>query len=184
MAGGSMTITVNTSRKMQAIAERLLCWLAAGNKDKIQVQMLRPDGKFGLRVLEEHFGAGALNLKRGGTNLVNGYVAGTHILVDVADADAISQNANTCPASTLQPTTTAPLTKSVGGNPRAVTLPYANAGGAGTVNIDWGDGTTTAGAAESGSANHTYPDVGQFVISVADASDTTAPVAAFPVLIP
>lgn len=184
MAGGSMTITVGSSRKLQPVAERLLCWLAAGNKDKIQVQMLRSDGKFGLRVLEEHFGAGALNLKRGGANLVNGYVAGTHIVVDVADADAISQNANTCPSSASQPTTTASLTKSVGGNPRAVTLAYANLGAAGVVNIDWGDGTSTLGAAESGNANHTYPDVGQWTISVADASDNTAPVATFPVQIP
>jgi hypothetical protein len=184
MAGGSLTLTVNSSRKLQQVAERLLCWVAAGNRDKIQVQMSPGNLKFGLRVPEEVFGAGALNLKRGGTNLVAGYVAGTNIVVDVADADAISQNVNTCPASTLQPTTTASLTKSVGGDPRAVTLAYANAGGAGTVNISWGDGTSTLGAAESGSSNHTYPDVGTWTISVADASDTTAPVATFAVAIP
>jgi hypothetical protein len=184
MAGGSLTLTVNASSKIQAVAERLLCWVAAGNKDKIELKYSLGNGKFGVRIPEEYFGAGSLVLKRGGTNLVAGYVAGTNIVVDVADADAISQNANTCPASTLQPTTTAALTKSVGGNPRAVTLAYANAGGAGTVNIDWGDGTQTLGAAESGSSNHTYPDVGTWKISIADASDTTAPVATFPVVIP
>jgi hypothetical protein len=150
----------------------------------VQIQTSRGDGKFGVRIPEESFGAGALNLKRGGTNLVNGYVAGTHIVADIGDGDVISQAVNTCPASTLQPTTTALVTKSVGGNPRAITLTYANAGGAGTVNIDWGDGTTTAGAAESGASNHTYPDVGAWVIRVADASDTTAPVATIPILIP
>jgi hypothetical protein len=179
-----LTITVNSSRKLRQVAERLLCWVTAGNKDKIDVQMSRGNAKFGLRIAEEVFGAGALVLKRGGTNLVNGYVAGTHIVVDVADADAISQDANSCPASTLQPTTTASLTKSVGGNPRAVTLAYANAGGAGTVNIDWGDGNVTAGAAESGNANHTYPDVGTWTIAVSDASDATAPIATMVVSIP
>lgn len=183
MAGGSLTLTVNNSRKLQALAERVLCSLSAGNRDKVAVQMSRGDGKFGLRVPEEVFGA-TLLLKRGGTDLLAGYVAGTHIAVDVADADNISQAVNTCPASTLQPTTTAALTKSVGGNPRAVTLAYANAGGAGTVNINWGDGTSTAGAAESGNANHTYPDVGTWTISVADASDATAPVATLVVSIP
>lgn len=183
MAGGSLTITVNQWKKVQPVVERVLCWLTAGNRDKVVIQTSRGDGKFGVRIPEEYFN-GSLVLKRGGTNLVAGYVAGTHIVADIGDGDVISQAVNTCPASTLQPTTTALVTKSVGGNPRAVTLTYANAGGAGTVNINWGDGTTTAGAAESGSSNHTYPDVGPWIISVADASDTTAPVAFIPILIP
>jgi hypothetical protein len=173
MAGGSMTLTVNNSRKLRPVVERVLCWMSAGNRDKVDIQMTRGDGKFGVRVAEEVFGAGALVLKRAGTNLVAGYVAGTHIAFDIGNADAIGQDVNTCPASTNQPTTTATLTTNVGGNPRAVTLAYANTGGNGTVNIDWGDGTSTLGAAESGSANHTYPDTGTWTITVTDASSAT-----------
>ena len=70
----------------------------------------------------------------------------------------------------------------MGGNPRAITLNYANVGGGGTVNIDWGDGTVTLGAAESGAAAHTFPDVGTWNITVTDASDATQ-VAAFSIVI-
>lgn len=183
MAGGSLVLTVNSSRKMAALAQRLLCWVAAGNKDKIEVQMSPGGGMFGVRIAEENFGAGALVLKRGGTNLVAGYVAGTNVLVNVANGDGIGQDANTCPASTNQPTTTGTaVVTNVGGNPRAITLNYANVGGGGTVNIDWGDGTVTAGAAESGAAAHTFPDVGTWNITVTDASDATQ-VAAFSIVI-
>jgi hypothetical protein len=58
----------------------------------------------------------------------------------------------------------------VGGNPVATTLTYANVGGSGTVNIDWGDGTSTNGAAESGSSNHTYPYPAVWTITITDAS--------------
>jgi hypothetical protein len=61
----------------------------------------------------------------------------------------------------------------VGANPLAITLVYANVVSAGTVNIDWGDGTSTAGAAESGSSNHTYPKTGVYTITITDASSAT-----------
>lgn len=184
MAGGSLVLTVNSSRKLQAVAQRLLCWVAAANKDKIEIQMSPGGGKFGVRLAEEFFGAGSLVLKRGGTNLVSGYVAGTNVLVDIPNGDGIGQDANTCPASTNQPTTTGTaVVTNVGSNPRAITLNYANVGSGGTVNIDWGDGVVTAGAAESGAANHTYPDVGTWTITVTDASDATQ-VAVFSIVIP
>ena len=176
MAGGSLTVLVDTWDKVPPIAQRMICWVAAGNRDKVQVLHNPGGGNFGLRVLEEHFGVGAFPLKRGGTNLVAGYVAGSHVVFSIANGDAVAQGpVPACPASTNQPTTTgAPsVVLNVGGNPRAITLNYANVGGGGTVNIFWGDGTSTLGAAESGAANHTYPDVGVWTIEVVDASDAT-----------
>jgi hypothetical protein len=65
----------------------------------------------------------------------------------------------------------------VGGNPLAVTLSYANVAAAGLVNVDWGDGTVTNGAAESDAAlAHTYPAGGlgfPRTVTVTDATDAT-----------
>lgn len=173
MAGGSLTITAETYFQLTAAAERVLCWTAAANDRNVQVLMgVSPTG-YALRVPEESFGAGSLVLRRGGTDLVAGYVAGTNITYALSNANvAVGQNANTCPASTNQPTISG-LTTNVGGNPRATTLAYANVAAAGLVNIAWGDGTSTLGAAESGTANHTYPDVGTWTITVTDATDAT-----------
>ena len=175
MAGGSLTITVDTFAKLPSVAQRVLCWTAAANDTAVQVLNTMGNGLFGLRIPEEAFGAGSLVLKRGGTDLVSGYVAGSHIVYDAANGQSISQTPVTCPASTNQPTTTGtpPVVLSVGGVSRAITLNYANVGSGGTVNIYWGDGTSTLGAAESGAANHTYPDTGVWKIRVEDASDTT-----------
>lgn len=174
MAGGSLTLLVDSWAKAPAIAQRLMCWVLAANRGTVQYVPVAPGGKMGFRVPEESFN-GALVLKRGGTNLVAGYVAGTHVVLDIVNGDGIAQGAvPACPASTNQPTTTGTaVVLNVGGNPRAITLNYANFGGAGTVNIFWGDGTSTLGAAESGAANHTYPDVGVWNIQVVDASDAT-----------
>lgn len=174
MAGGSLTVLVDSFAKVPPIAQRLMCWVLAANRANVQYLPVAPGGKMGFRIPEESFN-GALVLKRGGTNLVAGYVAGTHITVDVVNGDGIAQGAvPTCPASTNQPTTTGTaVTLNVGGNVRAITLNYANFGGAGTVNIHWGDGTSTLAAAESGAANHTYPDVGVWTIQVVDATDAT-----------
>jgi hypothetical protein len=175
MAGGSLTVTVDDWAKMQAMLERLLCWLAAANRDKIQVQMSPGGRKFAARIPEESFGAGALVLKRAGTDLVSGYVAGTNIVYDAANGQAMSLAVNTCPSSAAQPTTTTatPVAVNVGGNPRAITLNYANVGGSGTVNIYWGDGTSNLAAAESGALAHTYPDTGTYKIRVEDVSVPT-----------
>lgn len=175
MAGGSLTITADAFAKVQSVAQRVLCWTTGVNDGAVQYLPSLGNNLFGIRVPEEAFGAGALVLKRGGTDLVSGYVAGSHIVYDAANGQSIGQVPVTCPASTNQPTTTGtpPVVLNVGGNPRAITLNYANAGGAGLVDIRWGDGTVTAGAAESGAANHTYPDVGVWRISVVDATDGT-----------
>ena len=175
MPGGSLTVTFNDWLKAGDTVSRILCWIAAANRVNAQMIMNPGGAKFAIRVPEESFGAGSLVLKRGGTDLVAGYVAGTNIVYDAANGQAMSTNVNTCPSSAAQPTTTGvtPVIMNVGGNPRAITLNYANVGAAGTVNIYWGDGTSNLAAAESGALAHTYPDVGSWKIRIEDASVPT-----------
>lgn len=172
MAGGSLTINVENYTQLPAVAQRVLCWMAAGNRGNLKVNTAASLSGTALVVPEESFGAGSLVLRRGGTDLVAGYVAGSNISFNVTNGTAILQNVNTCPSSAAQPTISAFVTN-VGGNPLATTLTYANVAAAGTVNIAWGDGTSTNGAAESGSSNHTYPNNGLYTITVTDASSPT-----------
>lgn len=174
MAGGSLTVTVDTYSQAPAAAKRLLCWLStAANKAALKTDRAA-SGAIAFRVAEENFGAGSLLFKRLGTDAVAGYVAGTNITVNLGNGAAIEQDVNTCPASTNQPTTTgAAFNTNVGGNPLATSLVYANTPGNGTVNIFWGDGTSTLGAAESGTSAHTYtiaPAV--YAIRVVDATSS------------
>jgi hypothetical protein len=173
MAGGSLTITVENYSQLPAVAQRVLCWMSAGNRGNARINTAASPGSgFALVIPEESFGAGSLVLRRGGTDLVSGYVAGTNISFNATNGTVVLQNVNTCPASTNQPTVSSFVTN-VGGNPLATTLNYANVGSAGTVNIDWGDGTTTAGAAESGASNHTYPNNGLYTITISDVTSPT-----------
>ena len=172
MAGGSLTISVSTYAQLQQVAQRVLCWTT----DDLAVRTTSTTPFMSIVIPEEKFGVGALVLRRGGTDLVSGYVAGTNISYAVSNANvAVGQDANTCPASTNQPTINS-MTTNVGSNPRAVTLDYANVALAGTVNVAWGDGTFTLGAAESNAAlAHTYPNAGNipYTVTVTDASDAT-----------
>lgn len=169
MAGGSLTVTVDTYAQAPAVAQRILCQMTAPNRPFLATDRAASGG-IAFVLPEERFPANLL-LKRGGTDLVAGYVAGTHITYNAGNGMAIEQNVNTCPASTTQPTTTgASFATNVGGNPLATTLTYANAVGAGTVNIFWGDGTSTLGAAESGSSNHTYPLTAVYQVRIVDAT--------------
>lgn len=168
MAGGSLTITANNYAQLKAMAQRVLCWVAAANRFRVRTSSRSP--VLSIVVPEEAFGAGSLVLRRGGTDLVSGYVAGSHIFYNVSNANvAVQQNPTSCPSSATQPTISS-LTTGVGGNPLATTLAYANVAAAGTVNIFWGDGTSTLGAAESGTSNHTYTLSGIYNITVTDAS--------------
>lgn len=173
MAGGSLTISADTYPQLKAVAQRVMCW-ATTDAGKVTTTTATSNGTTtAIRIPEAVFaGKGSLVLKRGGTDLVAGYVAGTNIFYNAGNGAAIAQNANTCPSSAAQPTVTSFVT-GVGGNPLATTLTYANVAAAGTVNILWGDGTTTAGAAESGSSNHTYTLSGFYNITVQDASVLT-----------
>lgn len=174
MAGGSLTISVSNYAQLQQVAQRVLCWMANGNRRYARIVSTTPWPS--IVIPEERFGAGALVLRRGGTDLVAGYVAGSHISYTTSNANvAVGQDANTCPASTNQPTINS-MTTNVGGNPLAVTLNYANFATAGTVNVSWGDGTSTLGAAESNAAlAHTYPNAGNipYTVTVTDATDAT-----------
>lgn len=170
MAGGSLTVTVDIYNQAPAVAARILCQLSAANKPYLRTDR-SASGTIAFVLPEERFPANVL-LKRGGPDLIAGYVAGTNITYNAGNALAIEQNVNTCPSSATQPTTSAFATN-VGGDPLAVTLTYANVAAAGTVNIFWGDGTSTLGAAESGSSNHTYPRTAVYNIRVVDASVST-----------
>jgi hypothetical protein len=174
MAGGSLTLSVSTYPQLQQVAQRVLCWVAVANRPRVKTVSSVPF--LSIVVPEEAFGAGSLVLRRGGTDLVAGYVAGTHISYTTGNANvAVGQEPVGCPASTNQPTINSMATN-VGGNPLAVTLNYANVAAAGTVNVAWGDGTFTLGAAESNAAlAHTYPNAGSipYTVTVTDASDAT-----------
>jgi hypothetical protein len=174
MAGGSLTISVSTYSQLQQVAQRVLCWVSAANTPRVRTTSTVPFAS--IVIPEEAFGAGSLVLRRGGTDLVAGYVAGSNISYNVSNANvAVGQTPVTCPASTNQPTILS-MTTNVGSNPLAVTLNYANFAGAGTVNVFWGDGTSTLGAAESNAAlAHTYPNAGSipYVVTVVDATDST-----------
>lgn len=174
MAGGSLTISVSDYNQLTPVAQRVLCWVSAANQIFVRTTSTVPFAS--IVIPEERFGAGSLVLRRGGTDLVSGYVAGSHISYTVSNANvAVGQTPVTCPASTNQPTINS-MTTNVGSNPLAVTLNYANVAAAGTVNVFWGDGTSTLGAAESNAAlAHTYPNAGRipYTVTVVDASDST-----------
>lgn len=165
----SIEITVDAYEQLTPVAERVLCW-AAADKAKVRVdtqgnlpKIVVPDGV--------PAGKGALNLRRGGADLASGHVDGVVTTVNGAGVQASETDVNTCPASTDQPIVSG-VTYNVGGNPLAITLAYANVTANGTVDILWGDGTTTAGAAESGNSNHTYSQPGVYKVRVQDASAT------------
>lgn len=168
MAGGTISISVDSYGQLKAVAQRVLCW-ALTDKGKVRIDTQGANPKV---VIPEEIigGKGSLVLKRGGTDLVAGYVAGTNIGFAFGNnALPMEQDVNTCPSSASQPNATS-IATGVGGVPLATTLTYANLGGAGTVNIAWGDGTTTAGAAESGTSNKTYSYPGEYTVVITDAS--------------
>lgn len=171
---GSLTILTSSYAQLQQVAQVVNCWALT---DVLKIQTVSTPNT-AIRIPEAVFaGKGALELRRGGTNLLAGYVAGTDIAVQINNANvAVGQTPVTCPARTNQPTIISMATN-VGGVVGAVTLNYANAVGAGTVNISWGDGTSTLGAAESAAAlAHTYAVSGpgfSRTVTVTDASDAT-----------
>jgi hypothetical protein len=170
MANGSLTIQTDTYVQLKQTFQRVLCW-AAADRGKVFTDSSGPVLK--IVVPEAVFaGKGALVLKRAGTDLVAGYVAGTNIVASSGNGSAIQQNVNTCPASTNQPTVTS-FTTNVGGNPLATSLVYANVGAAGTVDILWGDGTSDLAQAEAATIAHTYPSNGIYNITIRDVSVPT-----------
>jgi hypothetical protein len=173
MAGGSLTITVNTYGQLFAAAQRVLCDIAAADRVKV-LTVTGANGQLALRIPEEIF-SGALTLKNGGSDILSGYVAGTHITYNVPNFGTSWLSPAITPLSAcvgdVQRVQVNSVATNVGSNPLAVTINYANFATNGTVNVYWGDGTSTLGAAESNSAlAHTYPNVGAWMIKIEDAS--------------
>lgn len=175
MAGGSLTINVATYAMLQSVAQRVSCWAGgvANRTNNNKIRILSTQQQPAVWIPEELFSIGALALKPGGSDLLSGYVAGTNISYDANNGTQAVQNPNTCAADAAHSPQITSVTMNVGGNTLAITLAYANFTGDGTVNITWGDGTSTNGAAESGTSNHTYPHIGVYTIRVADASAPT-----------
>jgi len=181
MAGGSLTITVDDEGMLPAVIQRVLCDILVADRGKVKTTH-GGNGRLAIVVPEEIF-QGALALKPGGTNILAGYVAGTKVIVNVGNAGSswlgptIADPPGACPGDANRIAINAVATN-VGANPKAITIDYANGVGLGTVDVDWGDGTTTLGAAESNAAlAHTYKDVGAYVITIRDSSapvDATA----------
>lgn len=176
MAGGTMTITVPNYTMLTQVAQRVLCWAGAvGTFDRrrISINSLAQPAQ-AIVIPEEIFAAhGALALEPGGDDILAGYVAGTHVTFNANNGTATFLNPNTCTDNVDAPEIT-DVTMNVGGNPLVINLAWVNVPGNGTVNISWGDGTSTNGAAEASNANHTYPGRGLFTIRVTDASVGTA----------
>lgn len=169
MAGGSLTITVPSYAALQSVVQRVTCWAGGLAAPSVVRQIQIQSWNNSILIPEALFAIGALVLEPGGTDLFAGYVAGTNITFAANNGTAAFQNPNTCAASAAQPTVTT-IAMNVGGNPNQITLNYTNTAN-GTVDITWGDGTSTLGAAESGASNHTYPyRPGTFNVRVADAS--------------
>lgn len=171
MAGGSLTITVPSYAALQSVAQRVTCWAGgvANPTNNRKIQLISSSPTPAILIPEELFSIGALVLEAGGADLLSGYVPGTNITFAAVNGTAGYQNPNTCAASAAQPVVTT-IAMNVGSNPLAITLNYTNTGN-GTVDITWGDGTSTLGAAESGAAAHTFPYRPQtFTVRVADAS--------------
>lgn len=174
MAGGSLTITVPTYTMLHSVCQRVSCWAGgvANTGNNTRIRVLSTTAQPAIWIPEELFSIGALVLEPGGANLLAGYVAGTNITFNANNGAAAFQNPNSCAADNAQSPTISTIDMNVGGNPLQITLNYANFTGNGTVNIIWGDGNQTAGAAESGASNHTYPyRPGVFTIQVLDASN-------------
>ena len=168
MAGGSLTITVPNYQMLQQVAQQVTCW-AGGVAGDRRVQIVTATPVQAIRIPEEVFaGKGALVLEPGGPDLVSGYVAGTHITFNANNGAAAAKNPVTCAANPALPSIST-IAMNVGGNPLQITLNYLNTAN-GTVDIFWGDGTSTLGAAESGASNKTYAAPGVYTIRVADNS--------------
>lgn len=167
---GTMTISVDSYAQLTPLAQRVLCW-AAADRQRVRIDTQGPVPRI---VIPEEImaGKGTLLLRRGGADVLAGYVAGTNAVYAATNAlGAMSRGQSTtwvCVADANQPTFSNVVVAGY-----QVTVTYANVAAAGTVNIDWGDGSQTLGAAESGSSAHTYSAGGSYRITISDASSPT-----------
>jgi hypothetical protein len=168
MAGGTLTLTAPSYPALEQIAASITCW--AGGAGAANTRLIATTSAAGpvplaFVIPEALWSIGALILKRGGANILSGLAAGSHTTYYAGDGLVIDTDANTCPARTNQPTVTSFTVTGLSGS-----LVYANVAAAGVVDIAWGDGTFTLGAAESGTEVHAYGNTGVFTIRITDVS--------------
>ena len=171
MAGGTLTITVPDYSMLEQVSAAITCWaggVGAANTRQIKTTSVAGPVPLAFVIPEALWSIGALALKRAGANIVSGLVAGSHTTYFAGNGLAMDTNANTCPARTNEPTIT-----SITPTGLSVSMVYANVAASGTVNISWGDGTSTLAAAESGTEVHVYPYHGVFTITISDVSVPT-----------
>jgi uncharacterized protein involved in outer membrane biogenesis len=167
MAGGTVSITVDSNAQLVPVAQTVLCW-AAADANKIRTYSGGP--RLSIVIPEEVIsGKGALNLRVGGADIVSGYVAGTHITVAAGNANPAS--GRTYAACAAKGAAGPQLSFAVAG--RSVTATVNN-GANGTVKINWGDGTAeTTGVAQTGTSVHAYAWPGTYTVTVTDESSAT-----------
>ena len=168
MPGGTVTITADSYGQIVPVAQTVLCW-AAADAGKVRTST---QGRSTAIVIPEEIiaGKGALNLRIGGADIVSGYVAGSHVVVASGNSNPASgRNINGCAAKGANGPQ---LTFAVAG--RTVTATVNNAA-AGTVKINWGDGTAeTTGVAQGGTSVHAYAWPGTYTVTVTDEDAPTA----------
>jgi hypothetical protein len=168
MPGGTLTITVPNYAMLEQVAASITCW--AGGPAGTNVRLISTTSSAGpvplaFVIPEALWSIGALTLKRAGTNIMSGLVAGSHTSYFAGNGLAMNTDSDTCPARTNEPTIT-----SITPTGLSVSMVYANVVAAGTVDIFWGDGTSTLAAAESGTEVHVYAHSGVFTITISDVS--------------
>lgn len=177
MPGGTVTITADSQAQIVPVAQTVLCWAAAdANKVRTSTQ-----GRGLAIVIPEEIiaGKGALNLRIGGADIVSGYVASSHIVVNAGNANPASGRPYA--ACTAKGAAGPQVTFAVSGRTVTVTV---NNGSNGTVRISWGDGTAdSTGVAQNGTPTHTYAWPGNYTVTVTD-EDTATATASFVVNIP
>lgn len=168
MPGGTLTITVPNYAMLEQVGAAITCWaggVGAASTRLIGTTTVAGPVSTAFVIPEALWSIGALALKRAGANIVAGLVAGSHTTYFAGNGLAMDTDANTCPARTDEPTIT-----SITPTGLSVSMVYANVVAAGTVNIFWGDGTSTLAAAESDTEVHVYPYSGVFMIRIEDVS--------------
>jgi len=177
MPGGTVTITADSQQQLVPVAQTVLCWAAA---DANKVRTSSQGRSLAIVIPEEIIsGKGALNLRAGGADIVSGYVASSHVVVNAGNANPAS--GRTYAACAAKAAAGPQLSFAVAG--RVVTATVNN-GALGTVSINWGDGSAvTTGVAQTGTSVHTYAWPGTYTVTVTDESVGTD-VATFTVVIP
>lgn len=171
MPGGSLTINVPDYKMLAQVAQSITCWAGGpGSAGAAKIKVVTGTGPSpaSFVIPEELWATGALVLKRGGTNIVSGLVAGSNTTYYAGNGLAMTMDPNTCAARTNQPTIT-----SVTNTGLSSSIVYANVAAAGTVDFIYSDGTQALAQAESGTVVKVWPSSGIWTITIRDTSVPT-----------